>query len=83
MIETKVKVGTGAGFAVGAVTWALVAYVPAFHSGLPEPVADALPFVLAWVGHTVAAYRAPHTHRPDLPTPAGDVTITYSGPTGS
>jgi hypothetical protein len=80
MIETKVKVGAGVGAATGVAVWALVAFVPAFHSGLPQPIADALPFALAWIGHTVAAYRAPHTHRPDLPTPVGDVTGVTGGP---
>jgi len=58
----------------GVVVWALVSFVPAFHNGVPEPIVDALPFILAWAGHTVAAYRAPHTSRPDLNvTPAGPV----------
>lgn len=61
-IEKKVAAGTATGAAVGAATWLLTAYV--FRSGLPQPVADALPFILAWVGHTLAAWLAPHTTRP-------------------
>jgi len=59
MIETKVKAGTAAGGVTGLVVWALVTFV--FKNGLPQPVMDALPFILA--GHTIAAYLAPHTHR--------------------
>jgi hypothetical protein len=65
-IETKVQAGTLTGALVGLVVWALVAYVPAFHDGVPEPVVAVLPFALAWAGHTIAAYLAPHTPRPDL-----------------
>jgi hypothetical protein len=80
MIEKKVKVGAATGAATGLVVWALVSYVPAFRNGVPQPVADLIPFALAWAGHTVAAYRAPHTHRPDLPAPVGDVTgVTGTG----
>ena len=61
MIETKVKAGTPAGGVTGLVVWALVTFV--FKNGLPQPVMDALPFILAWAGHTIAAYLAPHTHR--------------------
>ena len=61
MIETKVKAGTAAGGVTGLVVWALVTFV--FKDGLPQPVMDALPFILAWAGHTIAAYLAPHTHR--------------------
>lgn len=62
-VETKVKAGAAAGAVTGIVVWALVSYVPAFKNGVPQPVVDALPFVLAWIGHTVAAYLAPHTSR--------------------
>ena len=67
MIETKVKAGTAVGGLTGVVAWALVSYVPAFKNGIPQPLMDALPFILAWVGHTVAAYLAPHTSRPAVP----------------
>lgn len=62
-VETKVKAGAAAGAVTGIVVWALVSYVPAFKNGVPQPIMDALPFVLAWIGHTVAAYLAPHTSR--------------------
>ncbi len=83
MIETKVKAGAVAGGLTGLVVWALVSYVPAFHNGVPQPVVDVIPFALAWAGHVIAGYLAPHTHRPDLPKPVGDVTgltATNTGP---
>jgi hypothetical protein len=66
MLETKVKAGTLTGALTGVVIWALVAFIPAFHDGVPEAVVALIPFVLAWAGHTAAGYLAPHTHRPDL-----------------
>lgn len=66
MIERKVTEGAAVGAAVGVVVWALVACVPVFHDGVPEPVVAVLPFALAWVGHALAAWHAPHTARPDL-----------------
>jgi hypothetical protein len=66
MIETKVAAGSFAGILSGLITWALVAYVPAFKSGLPPQVAVFLPVAVAWLLSTGAAYLAPHTHRPDL-----------------
>jgi hypothetical protein len=82
MVETKVKAGAVAGGVTGLVVWALVSYIPAFHNGVPQPVLDVLPFALAWIGHTVAAYMAPHTSRPGLRprvnTP--DVTGVTGGP---
>lgn len=74
-VETKVKAGTAVGGLTGVVVWALVTYVPAFKNGIPEPIMDALPFVLAWLGHTVAAYRAPHTSRPDLTVTPADEAV--------
>jgi len=62
-VEAKVKAGAGAGALTGAVAWALVAFVPAFKSGLPPGVAALLPFAVTFVSSTVAAYLAPHTVR--------------------
>lgn len=63
MIETKVSVGSFTGILTGLITWALVAYVPAFRSGVPAPVAALIPVMVAWLAHSVAAYAAPHTPR--------------------
>ena len=80
MIETKVAAGSFTGILTGLITWALVAYVPAFRAGLPAPVAALIPVTVAWLAHSVAAYEAPHTHRPELAatvtTGTGNVTLT-------
>ena len=60
------KAGAASGALVGLVIWALVAYVPAFRDGVPQPLADALPFVLGWTGHTLATWAARH----EAPGPA-------------
>ena len=78
MIETKVAAGSFTGILTGLITWALVAYVPAFRSGLPAPVAALIPVAVAWLAHSVASYEAPHTHRPELAAPAG-ATVPPSG----
>ena len=36
MIELKVRAGAAVGAATGLVVWGLVAYVPAFHDGVPS-----------------------------------------------
>jgi hypothetical protein len=72
-IETKVKAVVAAGLPVGLVTALLVAYVPAFHNGLPAVDVALLPYVLTLVSATVAAWLAPHTVRPGDP-PASPVT---------
>lgn len=65
-VETKVQAGTLSGAVTGLVVWALVAYVPAFHDGVPKPVTDAIPVILAVLAWFIGAYLAPHTNRPDL-----------------
>jgi hypothetical protein len=62
-IETKVKAGTLTGSLTGLAIWALMAYVPAFHDGVPEPVVAIIPVVLSVVGGAIAAWLAPHTSR--------------------
>lgn len=64
MIESKVAAGSFTGIVTGLLTWALVAYVPAFRTGLPPPVAAFIPVAVGWLLSSVAAYRAPHTPRP-------------------
>jgi Kef-type K+ transport system membrane component KefB len=67
MIEKKVTYGAGAGAVAGLVVWALMSFVPAFHTGVPEPVVAFIPVALAWAGHVTAAWLAPHTHRTPQP----------------
>lgn len=52
--------GAGAGAAVGLIAWALVSFVPAFHTGVPQPVVAVLPFALGWAGHVITAWVTPH-----------------------
>ena len=66
-VDRKVKAGTAAGAATGLVVWMLVAWVPVFHDGVPEPVVAVIPVVLAWAGHTLAAYMTRTVPKP----PAG------------
>jgi len=65
-VEAKVKAGSAATIVTGILTWVLVTYVPAFHSGLPSALSAVLPVIVASVLGTVAAWKAPHTARPDL-----------------
>ena len=74
-VETKVKALVAGGLPVGLVTALLVAYVPAWHSGLPPVVTALLPFVLALIAATVSAWAAPHTVRAGDP-PAVPVSTT-------
>jgi hypothetical protein len=66
-LEVKVAAGSLVTVISGIVTWTLVAWVPAFHSGVPQEVQDIIPVIVAWIVGTIAAYLAPHTNRPDIP----------------
>jgi Na+/proline symporter len=69
-VETKVAAGAAAGMAAGVITWIIVTYVPAFHSGLPPALASFLPYVVTLMASTSSAYLAPHTPRPVPPAVA-------------
>jgi hypothetical protein len=66
-IETKTKAATSATFVAGLALWVLSKYV---FKGNPVPdVLQSWIFAVAPAVVTfVAAYLAPHTHRPDLPS---------------
>lgn len=68
-VETKVVASSGTTIFIGLLTWALVTYVPMWHSGIPADLQPFLPVAAAWVLSTVSGYFAPHTYRPDLPIP--------------
>lgn len=74
------KIGAGTGAAVGLTVWLLMSFIPAFHTGVPEPVTAVLPFILGWIGHTGATWIAPHRipapAAPALPTPGSGGTVT-------
>jgi hypothetical protein len=63
------KAGAAAGGITGLIIWALVAYIPAFHNGVPAAVTDVLPFALAWIGHVLTTWLTAH-HVP-VPPAAG------------
>lgn len=66
---TPAKAGAVAGAATGLVVWALVAFVPAFHNGVPVAVVSVIPVALGWAGHVIGTYLTPH--KPAAPaTPA-------------
>jgi hypothetical protein len=64
-IETKTASGAAVGVVVGAVTWALVAFVPAFKSGLPAPLATFLAWIVPVTLGAAASWAARHTPRSD------------------
>lgn len=62
-IENKVVAGSWVGTSTGMLTWALTTFVPPFHHGIPADLQSALPYIVAMVGGTAAAYLAKHTPR--------------------
>jgi len=64
-VEKKTAASASASVVSGVITWILVTYVPAFHSGLPGPLATFLPYIVTTVCGALAAYFAPHTPRED------------------
>ncbi len=62
-IEAKVVTASWTAMATGLLTWGLVTFIPAFHSGLPPALANFLPLVVASVSSTAAGYFTKHTPR--------------------
>jgi hypothetical protein len=75
-IETKVAAGSAVTTVAGVIAWLLVTLVPAFKNGIPANLAPFIPVAAAAAVGTWAAWRAPHTHRPDLTPPAPAVQPT-------
>ncbi len=73
-VETKVAVSSGTTIVAGYIAWVLVTFVPGLNSTFPPDLQGQLPVVVAFVLASVAAYFAPHTHRPDL-VPVAPKTI--------
>jgi hypothetical protein len=69
LVETKVAAGSVTTIIAGYLAWALIYYVPGIKNNLPADLQNQVPFMFAWLLATIAAYFAPHTHRPEL-TPA-------------
>lgn len=65
-VETKVAVGSSTTIVAGYIAWALVTYVPGLKNTFPVDLQGQLPVIVAFALSAIAAYLAPHTHRPDL-----------------
>jgi hypothetical protein len=74
-VETKVAAGAVSSWATGVVTWLLVTYV--FHGQLPDQLTTFLPYVVASICGTAAAYMAKHT--PRLEEVAAEVAQVVTG----
>jgi len=66
LVETKVAAGSATLLASGYLAWALFMFVPWLKANLPSELQGQLPVLIAWALSGLAAYFAPHTHRPDL-----------------
>ena len=65
-IETKVAAGSITTLAAGYLSGLLIEIIPWLKDNLTADQKQNLPIILAWVLASLAAYIAPHTHRPDL-----------------
>lgn len=54
-LTSKAKAGSIATLLLGALTWILVSFVPAWHHGLPVTVAAMLPALVAFLAGLIAA----------------------------
>ena len=72
-IETKTAAGSVSFLAIGWLTTLLIEAVPWLREHLTPDQKQNAPIILAWLIGSLAAYYAPHTHRPDLvpPEPPG------------
>lgn len=65
-IEQKAAAGPVATLVGGYAAAILIAYVPVLRDAFPADERDQLAVFCAFVLSALAAYYAPHTHRPDL-----------------
>jgi thiamine transporter ThiT len=78
-IEQKAVAGPFATLVGGYLSSLLITAVPWLHQHLTSDQQQALPIIIAFLLAGLAAYFAPHTHRPDLMTAAetlADETVT-------
>jgi len=79
LIETKVGAGSSTLLISGYLAWALFNFVPWLEQNMPSELKTQLPILIAWALSTLAAYYAPHTHRPDLtPVLTGAATVVQA-----
>jgi hypothetical protein len=65
-IESKAVAGPTTAVIIGYICWAILTFVPHAATAIPADLQGQLPVVIGAVFGAIAAYRAPHTHRPDL-----------------
>ena len=69
-IEQKAVAGPFTTLIAGYLSAVAIEAVPWLHDHLTADQQANLPIIVAFLLSSVAAYLAPHTHRPDLPQPA-------------
>jgi hypothetical protein len=67
--ETKAVAAPSATLVFGYLSGLLIEVVPWLKDNLTADQQQNLPIVLAFLASLLAAYLAPHTHRPDLMEP--------------
>jgi len=71
-IEQKAVAGPATALIAGYLSTILISAVPWLHEHLTPDQQNSLPIIIAFLLSAVAAYLAPHTHRPELlEEPAG------------
>jgi hypothetical protein len=71
-LEAKAVAGPTVTLVAGYLSSVLISAVPWLHAHLTADQQQNLPIVIAFILSFVAAYRAPHTNRPDLPVEPSD-----------
>jgi len=82
-IEQKAAAGPAATLIAGYLSAVLVEAVPWLHDHLTPDQRQNLPVIIAFALSALAAWLAPHTHRPDLAPGDPDtaqVQVTYTPP---
>jgi len=65
-IEQKAVAAPATALVAGYLSTILISAVPWLHDHLTPDQQNSLPIIIAFLLSAVAAYLAPHTHRPDL-----------------
>jgi len=68
-VESKAVAGPTTAALVGYISWAIITFVPGVKDNVPADLQGQIPVVVGAVLAAIAAYYAPHTHRPDLTEP--------------
>lgn len=74
-VHNKLSVGGAGGSLLGAVTWALVTFIPAWHNGLPPQLVTALPVFVGLAGFAFSGWLAKDDTRFTAATPAREVEL--------